>query len=399
MDLKRAALIAAIVVLIPSPSIAVSSATASTLIDSLPSYLTRSRPTWPKEPEFEEGDTLMGLRRAWTISFRGPGSQAFQSDSAFPGSVDLSEPCASWPYRHFLVGRDTLTTTVARVPEGCSESPGLVFRNRKGRLERVDVTPLYNWNIDAIWLTPQYLVLGATAESESALPQCVQIAFWELKTGRWYMSPTRGSLMHRPGFDLPALLPDWLSARVFETNGAVVLKGKHRGLAFWPFTRAWSLVDASTGKPVPVRELRSPRRVVEHPDQRIGPTLKREIKSTFARTFDKANRDLVDFNLIDLIRGPCSAHPMYYAVTARAVGRDRAPGRAEIDWSRELFAAFVLDSSLTRVIKSFPPFPSYRWLDTTAYFDLNAPDDSLVVWAEGTTYADYGGRFAYPCNP
>ena len=70
-----------------------------------------------------------------------------------------------------------------------------------------------------------------------------------------------------------------------------------------------------------------------------------------------------------------------------------------MNWSRELFGVCLLDSSLSRVVGSFPPFPSYRWVDTTVYFDLDAPADSIVVWEEGATYADFGGRFAYPCAP
>jgi hypothetical protein len=138
---------------------------------------------------------------------------------------------------------------------------------------------------------------------------------------------------------------------------------------------------------------------VSNPNQRISPALRGEIRSAFERVHDKANRDVVDFNIIDMIQSPCSGRRNQYAVTARALGRDRSPGGDQIDWSREVFGACVLDSSLTHVVKCFPPFPSYRWGDTIAYFDLNAAADSIVVWEEGETYADFGGRFAYPCDP
>jgi hypothetical protein len=127
--------------------------------------------------------------------------------------------------------------------------------------------------------------------------------------------------------------------------------------------------------------------------------LKNEIRSVFAKAHDKANREIVDFNIIDLIQAPCARRRSQYAVTARAVGRDRAPGGPQMDWSRELFGVCILDSSLSRVTKSFAPFPSYRWADTTVYFDLDASEDSIVVWEEGSTYSDVGGRFAYPCSP
>jgi len=211
--------------------------------------------------------------------------------------------------------------------------------------------------------------------------------------------PTARRPQHRPGFDLPALLPDWFTSRVFEIDGAVVLRGKTRALAFWPEKRAWSLVDAKTGQPMSDGPGTGFRRVVSKPDRRIDPALKKEIKSIFAKAHDKANRDIVDFNIIDMIQSPCVGRRNQYAVTARAVGRDRAPGHPEVDWSRELFGACLLDSSLTHVVESFPLFPSYRLGDTVAYFDLDAAADSIVVWEEGDTYSDFGGRFAYSCAP
>jgi len=343
--------------------------------------------------------TVLGTLRPLAVSFAGPGIRSFESDSAFAHPVDQSESCANWPYRHFFTGRDTITFTFARVPEGCTETPGMIFRGPTGDVERIDVIPLFDWNVEAIWLTPHFLVFAVTAEYESALPQFVRIACWELETGRWFTSPTRGSLMHRPGFDLPVLLPDWYSARAYETAGAVVLRGKTRGLALWPEKRAWSLVDAVTGQPTSTNARSVSRTLVPSPDQRIGPGLKNEIRSVFAKAHDKANREIVDFNIIDLIQTPCARRRSQYAVTARAVGRDRAPGGPQMDWSRELFGVCILDSSLSRVTKSFAPFPSYRWADTTVYFDLDASDDSIVVWEEGSTYSDIGGRLAYPCGP
>ena len=343
--------------------------------------------------------TVLGTLRPWAVSFAGPGIRSFASDSAFAHPVDQSEICTNWPYRHFFTGRDTITFTFARIPEGCTETPGMMFRGPTGAVERIDVVPLFDWNVDAIWLTPHFLVFAVTAEYESALPQFVRISCWELETGRWFTTPTRGYLMHRPGFDLPVLLPDWYSARAFETDGAVVLRGKKRGLALWPEKRSWALVDAVTGQPTSTNARSVSRTLVPSPDQRIGPGLKNEIRSVFAKVHDKANREIVDFNIIDLIQTPCARRRSQYAVTARAVGRDRAPGGPQMDWTRELFGVCILDSSLSHVTKSFTPFPSYRWADTTVYFDVDASDDSIVVWEEGSTYSDEGGRFAYPCGP
>jgi hypothetical protein len=368
----------------------------SKLVRNLPQYLARSRPTWPKDPEFEKGSIVMESARSLAVAFMGPAAVAFGSDSAFATLPDLYEDCTNWPYRHFFVGRDTITFTYGNSPEACSESPGMIFRDSRGALERANLTPLFGWNVDAIWLTPHYLVFAVTGQGESVLPQFVRIVCWQLETGRWFTGPSRNYLMHRAGFDLPELLPDWFTSHAYEFDGAVVLRGQKRALALWPEQRAWSLVDARTGSPVPAASGATFRRVVSTPNQRIGAALTNEIKSIFVRAYDEANRDVVTFTIVDMIQSPCIARRYQYAVTATAKGRDRAPGHAERGWTRDLIGVCLLDSSLTHVVKAFPPFPAHGCV---AYFDLNAAPDSIAVWKEDEMYATFGGRFAYSCAP
>jgi hypothetical protein len=275
----------------------------------------------------------------------------------------------------------------------------MIFQSPRGKARRVVMTPLHDWNIDAMWLTPHFLIFAVTAEYESALPQFVRIVCWELGTGRWFTSPTRHYLMHRPGFDLPALLPDWYSARAYEIEAAVVLRGRERALALWPTKGAWSLVDATNGRPALQKSRLAPRQLLTPAEKWIKPSLRSKIRNVLVRAHDKANRDVVEFNLLELIRGPCASARTDYAVIARALGRDRMPGGPEMDWTRELFAVCILDSSLTQVTRTFTPFRSERWRDYIAYFDTEAADDSIVIWGEGETYGDSGGRLAYPCSP
>jgi hypothetical protein len=268
-----------------------------------------------------------------------------------------------------------------------------------GEARRVVMTPLHEWNIDAMWLTPHFLIFAVTADYESVLPQFVRIVCWELDTGHWFASTTRHYLMHRPGFDLPALLPDWYSARAYEIGAAVVLRGRERALALWPNKGAWSLVDATNGRPVLQKSGPAARLLLTPAEKRIKPGLRSKIRDVLAKAHDRAHRDVVDFNILELMRSPCATSPSSYAVIARAVGRDREKGGPEMDWTRELFAVCILDSSLTQVTRTLTPFRSERWLDYTAYFDPEAADDSIVVWGEGETYGDSGMRLAYPCSP
>ena len=71
-----------------------------------------------------------------------------------------SDACTSWVYRRFFVGADTITFTLGVASETCAESPRMMFRSASGRQRRVVVTPLYGWNVDALWLTPHFLVFA-----------------------------------------------------------------------------------------------------------------------------------------------------------------------------------------------------------------------------------------------
>ncbi len=376
-----------------------SAAPHSTLVTNLPRYLARSQRMWSHGTE-GSGGSVLAARQDSAVSFAGSlGTRSVKSDSAFAVPSYSAEECTSWVYRRFFPGNDTIMFTFGRAPEACSESPRMVFRSSDGLEKRVVMTPLYNWNVDAMWFTSHFLVFAVTAEFESALPQFVRITVWDLTSGRWFTTPTREGLMHRPGFDLAALLPDWYSSRVYEAGGAVILRGEKRALALRPDKKAWSLVNAVNGRPIGSLRRAIPRDVLAPAEKWIGSTVRQELRAVFARVHDRADRDVVDFNILELIRGPCTAHRQDYAVIARAVGRDRKPGGPELDGTRELFGVCILDSSLSHVTRSFAPFPTARWADYNAYFDIDAPDDSIVVWGEGDTYSDESRRFAYPCGP
>src|SRR5436853_6721061 len=91
-----AILIAAMVVLISPLTRPAHASDISRLLESLPRYLARSRPTWQKDPEGEgNGATLLGNRQPWGVSFTGVGVRPFPSDSAFGHLSDSPKPTAS----------------------------------------------------------------------------------------------------------------------------------------------------------------------------------------------------------------------------------------------------------------------------------------------------------------
>src|SRR5258705_10012208 len=96
---------------------AMSAGKASSWVADLPRFLARSRPSWPADSAEEDSvGTVLGTRRDWSVSFPGKGIASIPSDSAFAGRLDFSEDCRTWPYRHFFVGKDTITFNYARIP-------------------------------------------------------------------------------------------------------------------------------------------------------------------------------------------------------------------------------------------------------------------------------------------
>ena len=260
------------------------------------------------------------------------------------------------------------------------------------------MAPLYGWNVDAMWVSPHYIVFAGTAKGESALPEAVRILAWELGTGRWFASQQRGYDLHRLGFDLPAHLPDWKMAHLYETGDVLVLRGTTHGLAFRPANRSWGLVDAATGLSIGPTPNGAPRQLLKDPQKRIPSALVAAMRRPFVAIFERANRDLLEFKVWEVIRGPCAAHSRDHAVIVRALGRDRKAGGPQYDADRELFGVFLVDPSFRRIERTFPAFPTHGWLDTTAYFDLDASADSIVVWTGGETYSEEGSRYAYSCG-
>jgi len=266
-----------------------------------------------------------------------------------------------------------------------------------GRGHREVMKPLYDWNVHALWITPHWVLFGLTATYEGSSLQYVRIACWQLGTGHWFTTQSRDWLIHRPGFDLPALLPDWASARAYEVGKSLVLRGKVNALALSPEVGSWALLRSADGTAIPPKHRRLQRQLLTPAEKWVRLKLKASIRASMAQVHDKAHRDIADFNLLEVMKAPCSAYPRGYAVLARAVGHDRQPGGPQFDLNRELFGVFLADSS-GNLVKAFTPFPSKRWDDFAAYFDLDASDDSIAVWAEGATYGDEEARFAYPCR-
>ncbi len=318
-----------------------------------------------------------------------------------PTGMEEEAACSAWVYRRFFAGRDTVSFTYGHSAEECSDVPRLILQSGGRARERIAVPPLDHRNVECLWATPHYLIFGLVYQGEGG-PEYDRIACWRIGSQDWIWTQEREGQEHRPGFDLASLLPDWRTANAAEVGDAVEFRGKERALALWPRERSWSLVDAASGAAIPVPRRTLTRVIVEGRKVHLHPVLASQIQSEFR----KRNRAFDPFEVLEMITEPCRAHRASRALIAHAIVhgaadrgvQDHATGKFR--WQDEMFGVFLVDSTLTRLQATLGMFPTERWLDETAYFDTEAPDDSIVVWPESV---DYGGDLApsrsFPCAP
>ena len=326
-----------------------------------------------------------------------PGPRGVES---IPPGLAQVVTCSTSVYRRFFAGRDTVSFTEGISEEECADIPRLLLQYGRRPVEKLAVPPLGYRNVECLWSTPRYLIFGLVHQGEGG-PEYDRVACWRIGTGEWIWTPERDGLAHRPGFDLASLVPDWRTAAASEAGEAIVMRGKERAIALWPGDRSWSLVDATTGSAIaaPRRELN--HKVIEGKQVHLHPQLRSRIQAEFR----KRNRAFDPFEVLEMITVPCRAHRASCALIAHSIVhgaarrgvQDRVTGKFR--WQDEMFGVFLVDSKLTSLEATLGMFPTQRWLDETAYFDTDAPDDSIVVWPEGETYGDPGPRLSYPCAP
>jgi hypothetical protein len=87
--------------------------------------------------------------------------------------------------------------------------------------------------------------------------------------------------------------------------------------------------------------------------------------------------------------------PRTYLMIGWGIRQDRSFGG---DFSDELFGFFVLDASLSRIIKVLKIVSTPRWLDYRFRFQ-EVTADTIIVSGKGSTYGDQPHRFQFSWNP
>ena len=121
----------------------------------------RAKRVWYGDPQsYSETDTV-----SWTVERMPRLSAGLRFDppvASFRGYE--AEECSLTVWRQFYVDSDTIAFTMGRAPEVCSEAPRMIWSDAvHGRCRRI-VSPLFNWNVEALWCTKHYLIFGLLAE-------------------------------------------------------------------------------------------------------------------------------------------------------------------------------------------------------------------------------------------
>ena len=87
--------------------------------------------------------------------------------------------------------------------------------------------------------------------------------------------------------------------------------------------------------------------------------------------------------------------PRKYLMIGWGIRQDRSFSG---DFSDELFGFFVLDASLSRIIKVLKIVSTPRWLDYRFRFQ-EVTADTIIVSGKGSTYGDQPRRFQFSWNP
>jgi hypothetical protein len=307
--------------------------------------------------------------------------------------LSWSPECSETFYSRFFDEGDTLYTTVARAPESCNEFARFIWRPASDSDYGVVQSPIYDWNIEAIWYTGEYIVFGLHASYEYG-SQRDRLAFWNVETGNWRHSPRRNSLVHRPGFDLPGFLPEWRVADVSVIDDAIILRGTERALAFWPESGSWSLLDASSGQPILPEESAVDRNLIANPHKIATEALITSLLHQM-KDFDTAANGI---GIVEAVNQPCTEYKSLTAIIATTLETQPDTSRNNPFFAGDYFGVFLVDTTLTTVVKSIDIFPNPRRDDYLVYFDLEAPDDSLIVYVDGATYGHTELRRAYECG-
>lgn len=232
----RARDVACVALIAIAPAAAPTHHPAPSLVSGLRAHFARATAVWPADAEADS--VVANWRPASAPIPRYPRAEpplpcVDSTGGPWTGSVD----CSQIAWKRFAQGRDTLTFTVGRVPEDCSESPRMVWNDRTHGAQRRAITPLFNWNVDALWCSPDFIVFGATATYEYGQHDEI-LGIWRLRDGAFHRTAEAELLedgaQRIPDASIMRLLPGWRTARMAEAGDALVFVKGDSTLVLWP---------------------------------------------------------------------------------------------------------------------------------------------------------------------
>jgi hypothetical protein len=218
------------------------------LLARLESFCARGRQIWRAPWSYEDETELRWTGEPPPQLRRGLLFHRWSLADAAPNWGSSAEDCSLTVWRRFYAHRETLGFTMGRSPESCSEAPRILWADPGGRHHRSIIPPLFNWNLDGLWRTEHYLVLGLVAPFEGG-EEDERLAFWNLENGQIVLSPGEGlgdsaRVVRREGA-IRVRLPGWRNAVIAEDGDALVVAKHDTSITFWPNRRAYSVVSGA----------------------------------------------------------------------------------------------------------------------------------------------------------
>lgn len=156
--------------------------------------------------------------------------------------------CSVTVRRHFCASGETIAVTIGRFRDSCRAALRFLWTAPDGRRLSQSIPPLFSWNVEGLWRTEHYLVLGLVASSEVG-KQDERLAFWHLGSGEIVISPgawwdDSAGVVRRDGA-IRARLPGWRQSVVAEDGEAIVVAKHDTSITFWPRRLTYSVAPGA----------------------------------------------------------------------------------------------------------------------------------------------------------
>jgi hypothetical protein len=142
--------------------------------------------------------------------------------------------CSNLLNKTFSINDSTVGFTIARAPEYCSESPTVIwYDKKKAQVGAVRLIPMFNMNVETLWCVSGFTLFGLEAFYEGG-GRADMLVMWHRSSNQWLFFEV-------PSEQISDLIPNWLKASVGTVGDTILLREGSKTLAIRPFEAKWNL--------------------------------------------------------------------------------------------------------------------------------------------------------------